>query len=107
VIAVDAKVLVYAHRPELPKHIFDPPFAASEACEALGRVLQSPTVRVLIPGDAYPDLLLRAVDEADATGNMVFDAQIVALCRESGVGGLVTDDRDFARFRGFPTRRLK
>jgi len=87
--------------------ILDPPLAAGEACEALGRVLQSPSVRVLIPGEAYTDLLLRAVNEAEATGNVVFDAQIVALCRESGVTALVTEDRDFARFRGFAIRRLK
>lgn len=87
--------------------LFDDPFSASEAAEALSRVLQSPSVRVLIPGDAYPDLLLDAVRQADATGNLVFDAQIVAVCREAGVTTLVTEDRDFARFRGFRTRRLK
>lgn len=87
--------------------LFDPPLAADEACEALARVLRSPSLRVLIPGEAYPDLLLRTVAEADVTGNVVFDAQIVALCREAGVTALVTEDRDFARFRGFPVRRLK
>lgn len=87
--------------------VFDPPMSTGEACEALARVLQSPSVRVLIPGEAYADLLLRAADEADATGNIVFDAQIVALCREAGVTALLTEDRDFTRFRGFPVRRLK
>ena len=33
-----------------------------------------------------------------ATGNLAFDAQIAALCREHGVGRLVTRDRDFSRF---------
>jgi toxin-antitoxin system PIN domain toxin len=87
--------------------LFDPPYDAAEACEALARILQSPSVRVLIPGEAYPDLLLQTVRESEATGNLVFDAQIVALCREAGVTALVTEDRDFARFRGFPVRRLK
>lgn len=36
----------------------------------------------------------------------VFDAQIVAVCREVGVRALVTKDRDFARFDDFPTERI-
>jgi predicted nucleic acid-binding protein len=36
----------------------------------------------------------------------VFDAQIVAVCRETGVSELLTEDRDFDRFRNFRTRRL-
>lgn len=35
-----------------------------------------------------------------------FDAQVVALCREAGVTALLTEDRDFDRFRGFRTLRL-
>lgn len=44
--------------------------------------------------------------EADASGNLVFDAQIVVLCREPGVSALLTEVRDFDRFRDSPTRRL-
>jgi predicted nucleic acid-binding protein len=36
----------------------------------------------------------------------VFDAQIVALCREAGVSALLTEDRDFARFSRFRATRL-
>ena len=86
--------------------LFDPPFEVSEACLALERVLASPSLRVLVPGPSYAELLLEAVQEADAVGNLAFDAQIVALCREAGVGALLTEDRDFARFAGFPTQRL-
>jgi predicted nucleic acid-binding protein len=38
--------------------------------------------------------------------NLAFDAQVVALCREAGVTALLTEDRDFDRFRGFRTLRL-
>jgi len=31
-------------------------------------------------------------------GNLAFDAQIVALCRECRVRALLTEDRDFGRF---------
>ncbi|MCE2476211.1 MAG: PIN domain-containing protein [Alphaproteobacteria bacterium] len=47
-----------------------------------------------------------AVRQADAIGNLVFDAQIVALCREHGVTRLMTEDRDFNRSEGLATRRL-
>ena len=33
-----------------------------------------------------------------ARGNLVFDAQIVALCREHGISTILTNDRDFRRF---------
>lgn len=86
--------------------LFDPPFTAREACTALERVLASPSLSILLPGGDYPNLLMEAVAEANAVGNLVFDAQIVALCRESGVNSLVTEDRDFDRFRNFPVSRL-
>jgi toxin-antitoxin system PIN domain toxin len=86
--------------------LFDPPFTPSEACRALERVLASPSLEVISPGPSYPELLLEAIREADAVGNLVFDAQIVALCRESGVSVLLTEDRDFDRFPAFVTTRL-
>lgn len=75
-------------------------------CQALGRVLSSPSLVVLTPGDRFWPLLSRAADDGHAIGNLVFDAQIVALCRESGVRALLTEDRDFDRFSGFSTVRL-
>ena len=86
--------------------LFDPPFTAAEGCEALGRVLASPSLAILTPGEHYWPLLAEAVREADAIGNLVFDAQIVALCREAGVRRLLTEDRDFDRFRDLEILRL-
>ena len=86
--------------------LFDPPFTAREGCESIGRILQSPSLELLSPGPAYTDLLTQAVREADAVGNLVFDAHIVAVCREFGVSTLLTEDRDFDRFPGFATSRL-
>ena len=80
--------------------------SADEACEAMERLIASPNVDVLQPGRRYPQLLAEAVREADAVGNLVFDAQIVALCREAGVRSLLTEDRDFDRFSAFATERL-
>lgn len=59
-----------------------------------------------MPGPGYAELLSQAIMEANAVGNLVFDAQIVAVCREMGVSALLTEDRDFDRFAGFGTARL-
>ena len=87
------------------RRILDP-LSPDRACEAMQRLLASPSVELLLPGPRFPELLADAVREADAIGNLVFDAQIVALCREAGVRTLLTEDRDFDRFRAFATERL-
>lgn len=86
--------------------LFDPPHTVDEACAALDRVLESPSLRILHPGDRFWRMLAEAVRAADAAGNLVFDAQLAALCRESGVSALLTEDRDFDRFPGLRTLRL-
>ena len=87
--------------------LFDPPHTAEEACDALARLLASPSALVLCPGADYPALFAAAIREANAIGNLAFNAQIAALCRESGVSRLVTEDRDFDRFKGLGTERLE
>ena len=61
-------------------------------------LLQSPTVRVLNPGERFPALLKDLTNIADARGNLAFDAQIAAVCLERGASRILTLDRDFARF---------
>lgn len=63
-------------------------------------------LQVLTPGDRFWALLREALWEARATGNLAVDAQIVAVCREHGVTALLTEDRDFRRFRRFPVEHL-
>lgn len=86
--------------------ILTPPFALDEALTTLGRILDSPSVSVLCPGDRFWPLLQDSIREGRAAGNLVFDAQIVALCREHGVRALLTEDRDFRRFRTFAVEDL-
>jgi hypothetical protein len=86
--------------------LFDNPHTASEAADALSRIMESPSLMILSPGERYGRLFGQAIEEADAIGNLVFDAQIVAVCREAGVRELLTEDRDFDRFEGFPVQRL-
>lgn len=86
--------------------LFDPPHTVAEACVALDRILESPSLRILHPGDRFWRMLAEAARAADAAGNLVFDAQVAALCQESGVSALLTEDRDFDRFPGLRTQRL-
>ncbi|MHB8428719.1 MAG: hypothetical protein ACYDGU_13415, partial [Acidiferrobacterales bacterium] len=45
-------------------------------------------------------LFSECIQQADARGNLVLDAQIAARCRETGYTSLLTLDQDFARFPG-------
>jgi len=86
--------------------IFSPPSSMDEALAFLGGLLESPTARVLSPGDRNWPLLQRAVADGGASGNLVFDAQIVAVCHEHGVDAVLTNDRDFRRFSSMRVERL-
>ncbi len=79
--------------------VFDNPHTTDEACQAIETLLESSSLSVLRPGDRYERLLVQAMRDGEVVGNLVFDAQIVALCREHGVVRLLTSDRDFDRFR--------
>ncbi|MCY4169648.1 MAG: PIN domain-containing protein [Rhodobacter sp.] len=85
---------------------FDPPHGPAEACEALTRLLAAANVSVLMPGPGYPERLGEAVREVGTAGNLVFDEQIAALCRDLGISVLLTEDRDFERFGGLDIERL-
>ncbi|MDE2849767.1 MAG: PIN domain-containing protein [Acidobacteriota bacterium] len=87
--------------------VFTRPYTADEASANVERILASPSLTLLRPGPHYAQLLLEAIREVNAVGNLVFDAQIVALCREHGVSRLLTHDRDFDRFKGLQTERLE
>jgi predicted nucleic acid-binding protein len=40
------------------------------------------------------------IEKSGVSGNLVFDAQIAAVCLEHGATTLLTEDRDFSRFSG-------
>lgn len=86
--------------------VFDPPTPALDAMASLEALLASPSVRLLTPGPAFVELLREALDGSGASGNMIFDAQIAAVCLEHGARTLLTEDRDFARFAGIEVRSL-
>ena len=78
--------------------VFTPPSDLRTALDFVDRVLESPTVRLLLPGQTYPSVFRSICETAEVRGNLAFDAQIVASCIEHGVRELLTADRDFARF---------
>lgn len=86
--------------------LFDPPTPTKEAWTSVTVLLESPSVRLLTPGSSYVTLFGQQLAASGVAGNLVFDAQIAALCLEHGVRTLLTEDRDFARFRALQTRSL-
>ena len=93
VFCIGEFIRVVTHR-----RIFRLPSTLEQALGALDGLGQSPSIRILYPSETYYPLLKHAVLEGRTTGNIVFDAQIAAVCREHGVGRILTEDRDFARF---------
>lgn len=78
--------------------VLSPPSSMDTALLAIERLLAAPSTRLLLPGETFVHHFETCVRQAGATGNLVFDAQIAAVCREHGVNRLLTADRDFARF---------
>jgi len=86
--------------------VFSPPSSLEDALVALHGLLESPSLRVLFPGERYWALFDQSLRRAEATGNLVFDAQIVAVCVEHGVTSLISQDRDLLRFQGITVRPI-
>jgi toxin-antitoxin system PIN domain toxin len=86
--------------------LFNPPTPAVEAVAAVTALLESPSVRLLAPGRRYWAIFADLVREGGVSGNLVFDAQIAAVCLEHGARTLLTDDRDFTRFPRITVRPL-
>jgi predicted nucleic acid-binding protein len=71
-----------------------------EAFASIESLLASPAARLLMPGDRYLQNLRDVIARSGVRGNLVFDAQIAAVCLEHGATTLLTEDRDFTRFQG-------
>jgi len=84
--------------------VFHPPVPLDVALADVGAVLASPSLMLLSETLRHADVMDHVVRGADATGNLLHDAHIAALCLEHGVSELVTGDRDFRRFDGLTVR---
>lgn len=78
--------------------VFSPPSSLSVALDFVDCLLDSPSVRLLLPSPKYAAIFRKMCESATVKGNLAFDAQIAAVCAEHGVSQLLTADRDFARF---------
>lgn len=78
--------------------VFHPPMRLTRALHSIGHVLASPTLVLLSESPRHAEVMERVVAGARATGNLIHDAHIAALCLEHGVRELLTGDSDFARF---------
>ena len=88
------------------RRVFSPPSTMMQATAFIEGIVAAPTCEVVRPGAEFLDRLLAAARDNDARGNLMFDAQIVALCREHGIDAVLANDRDFERFGGLQVRRL-
>lgn len=89
------------------RRVFNPPSTLPQATGFLQGIIASPSCRIVRPGPGFTGLLIETIQQAGAKGNLVFDAQIVALCRERGIATILTNDRDFDRFRDVRARYLE
>ncbi len=80
--------------------VFHPPVPLEILQSDLGGILESPSLVLLSETSRHAEIMLRVLDRSGATGNLVHDAHITALCIEHGVSELLTGDRDFSRFDG-------
>lgn len=82
------------------------PASGPDAMRAIDDLLRSPSARVLFPGRRFLPLLRGLVHEGDVRGNLVFDAQVAAVCLEHGATTILTQDKDFHRFSGITVRGI-
>jgi uncharacterized protein len=78
--------------------VFNPPSPLADALAFLDQLMLSPSMRLLSPQANFATVFGNTCKAAAVRGNLVFDAQIAAVCRENGVDEILTADRDFARF---------
>ena len=84
--------------------VYHPPVPHTLAVRDIQAVLSSPSLVLLSETDRHAEVMKRVILASGATGNLMHDAHIAALCLEHGVTELITGDRDFHRFPGIRVR---
>ena len=80
--------------------VYHPPAPLQLALRDLRNILASPSLVLLAETPRHSEVMAAVLETSNATGNLVHDAHIAALCLEHGVSELLTGDRDFSRFSG-------
>ena len=83
--------------------IYVPASTPKEALGSLAVWLESPSCVPIGEGPGYFDELARLVSAGKATGGLIHDARVAAVCIHNGVSVLWTADRDFGRFVSLKT----
>ena len=86
--------------------VFNPPSSVSQAAAFVENLVAAPNCELVRPGTQFLDLLMKTARQSDARGNLMFDAQIAALCQEYGIDTVLTNDRDFGRFDALRVQTL-
>jgi toxin-antitoxin system PIN domain toxin len=84
--------------------VFERPLAPADAVANVDALLDLPHVQTAGEHDRFWASYKRVAADADARGNLVSDAHVVALMAEHGVRTIWTHDRDFRRFAGIDVR---
>ncbi len=79
--------------------IFDPPSSFGHALAFVEEVRNQTNCMIIRPHTRHWDIFWRLCQESGAKGNLIPDAYLAALAKESGCTWITTD-RDFGRFKG-------
>ena len=80
------------------RRTFARPSTVEEAFQQIDSWVDSPGLVLLEETENHWPVLSRTIHACRATGGLVHDARIAAICIEHGVRELWTCDRDFSRF---------
>ena len=80
------------------RRIYKPPTPPEQALEFIEALFESPGLSLLGETDRHWMELRSQVVSARATGGLVHDARVAAICLQHGVSELWSADRDFSRF---------
>lgn len=79
---------------------YAPPTPLARALDQVDAWLQSPTLALLTESAEHWPTLRALIAGGRIAGPQVHDARVAALCRQHGVRGPWSADRDFSRFAG-------
>ncbi len=84
--------------------VFERPLSPETAAANIESLLRLPHVQTPGEQDRFWEAYRGVAEDADARGNLVSDAHLVALMVQNGVGTIWTHDRDYRRFSGIEAR---
>jgi toxin-antitoxin system PIN domain toxin len=83
--------------------IYVPPSTGTQAADQIDAWLESPSLVLLSEESVHWPTLRDLLVRGRASGPLVHDARVAALCLSHGVRELLTADRDFGRFPSLKT----